>query len=520
MNPLKKQNSFEEKLKENLDGMEFKPSDALWEKIAQNISSDGFEPKLQDKLQNYTVAPKSETWDQIENQLPEKKRRFAWFWISSILMMSALAGSIAYLQMQEKTASATLVQTETKIMDANTQQVSPLKSERVVKNEKVEAPVNVQVEKEIAAIDANEAPAKPLQKVPQNKIVLTQNASNHDGLTQAFAPKKSKGRNAAVPPNHAQNQSLNSIVPDAPKQQTSPLSKQTNEGIAPSSNETQNQKASKPEQSMVKEIASEKPPIPNQKIILDSQVVSPVAKSNVYMESDLDLSKLSIVATIGSHISFMHLSAPKVAYQNLDKALELRKEIEVPEIDFSANLSAEYAITEKLYVRAGIGILSFSQDVRYSLAKPDSAPNRTNGYNNYMHQSDSIVTGALYNTKNKYSFTEIPVWLGYKIARGEHWGIDLNVGMSYGKLNLVNAYIPDQSCIGLMVVSDKASFPTYKNMWFANIAPAATWQMNSMLDVGAMPQLRLGLNNMVGSDNWIGQKPWSVGLNIFLRKRF
>jgi hypothetical protein len=71
-----------------------------------------------------------------------------------------------------------------------------------------------------------------------------------------------------------------------------------------------------------------------------------------------------------------------------------------------------------------------------------------------------------------------------------------------------------------MVISDKASFPTYKNMWFLNVAPAVTWQMNTMLDVGLMPQLRVGINNMVSAENWIGQRPWSAGLNLFLRKRF
>lgn len=516
MNPLKKQNSFEEKLKENLDGMEFKPSDALWEKIAQNISSDGFEPKLQDKLQNYTVAPKSETWEQIENQLPEKKRRFAWLWLSSILVIGALAGSIGYLQIQKETVSTPLVQTET--TDNNNVIKKQGKTPTAATLSQKENGKS-QVESLAPAMPQAEKAGKTSQKAQQAQAALPNNNANPIGLNQMASGKKSKAKNIQLPPNNQQNQLSTVATPEAPQRQTAPIA-QVNESTTAPPKESSNPQASKPSQTMVKEIASEKPLAPGQKIVLDSQVVSPVAKSNVYMESDLDLSKLSIVATIGSHMSFMQLSAPKVAYQNLDKALALRKEIEVPEIDFSANLSAEFAITEKLYVRAGIGILSFSQDVRYSLAKPDSAPNRTNGYNNYMHQSDSIISGALYNTKNKYSFTEIPVWLGYKIARGEHWGIDLNVGLSYGKLNLVNAYIPDQSCIGLMVVSDKASFPAYKNMWFANIAPAATWQMNSMLDVGAMPQLRLGLNNMVASDNWIGQKPWSVGLNVFLRKRF
>ncbi|MBU3662776.1 MAG: hypothetical protein FGM41_06205, partial [Bacteroidetes bacterium] len=88
MNPLKKQNSFEQKLRENIDGMEFKPSDALWDKIAQNMGTDTFEPKLQEKLANFTVEPTQETWDKVESQLPENKRRFGWIWYASILALA------------------------------------------------------------------------------------------------------------------------------------------------------------------------------------------------------------------------------------------------------------------------------------------------------------------------------------------------------------------------------------------------------------------------------------------------
>jgi hypothetical protein len=519
MNPLKKQNSFEQKLQESLDGTEFKPSDALWDKIAQNIGTDTFEPKLQNKLQDFTVDPKTETWEQLVAQLPEKKKRFGWIWLSSILLISAIAGGLSLYQFNQNTANEALVQTETKKLNTVDKSYSSnaAASNKIIRKKtnnltSKNKPVNQDIENKNFLQSSNLASKNKSSKVvfglnqTENSLIV-KNKTTSAKLTNNS--KKTKLAAVAKVSNEVFNLStVNNTPIELQVKVPSQIPAQLPSTSAPAEN-----------QSSGREIIAEKTSAP-QKSLLDSQLANPIAKSNVYMESDLDLSKLSIVATIGIHASFMQLMAPKNGTQNLEKTLALRKEIEIPEFDFSANLSGEYAITEKLYIRAGVGILSFSQDVRYNLALADSVPSRGYNENFYLHNADSIVVGATYTTKNKYSFTEIPVWIGYKISRGENLGFDLNLGVSYGKLNLVNAYLPDQSCIGLMVVSDKASFPVYKNMWFLNIAPAVTWQMNSMLDVGLMPQLRVGMNNMVSAESWIGQRPWSAGLNLFLRKRF
>jgi len=93
-------------------------------------------------------------------------------------------------------------------------------------------------------------------------------------------------------------------------------------------------------------------------------------------------------------------------------------------------------------------------------------------------------------------------------------------GLSYARLNLVSAYMPDPGCIGMLVVNDKASFPTFKNVFFLGIAPALSFQINSSVDVGGMLSAKVALNSMVDNSNWIQQKPASAGLNFFLRKRF
>jgi hypothetical protein len=519
MNPLKKQNSFEQQLKESLDGMEFKPSDTLWDKIAQNMGADTFEPKLQNKLQDFIVDPKEETWEQLEAQLPEKKKRFGWIWLSSVLLITAIAGGISLYQFNQNPANEALVQTEKKYsaqenklklnessqpknyQSKNSIPKFNLKKLEIANNHSAfysKSKVKNKGGKVAFGLNQTEVATKLTVKSRTTQVTVAKNESNTKKNEVANTLKDDNIFNKApVTSNEAQNKFQNQVKTQPP---TAIAINFDNQNIG-------------------KEIVAEKTSSPP-KSLLDSQLAVPISKSNVYMESDLDLSKLSIVANIGMHLSFMQLMAPKNSSQNLDKTLALRKEIEVPEFDFSANLSGEYAISERLYVRAGVGILSFTQDVKYNLTNADSVPQRTYGENFYLHNTDSIIVGATYSTKNKYSFTEIPVWIGYKLFRGQYIGLDLNLGVSYGKLNLVNAYLPDQSCVGLMVISDKASFPTYKNMWFLNVAPAVTWQMNTMLDVGLMPQLRVGINNMVSAENWIGQRPWSVGLNLFLRKRF
>ncbi len=516
MNPLKKQNSFEQQLKESLDGMEFKPSDTLWDKIAKNMGADTFEPKLQSKLQDFTVDPKEETWEQLEAQLPEKKKRFGGIWLSSVLLITAIAGGISLYQFNQNTANEALVQTKNKYSS----------QENKLKLNESSQPKSDQSKNSIPKYKLKKLEIENNHSTFYSKSKVKNKGSKVAfGLNQTEVATKLNVKSRTTQVTVAKNESITNknevanILKDDNIFNKAPVT--SNEA----QNKLQNQVKTQPpiainlsNQNIGKEIVAEKTSPP--KSLLDSQLAVPISKSNVYIESDLDLSKLSIVANIGIHLSFMQLMAPRNSSQNLEKTLALRKEIEVPEFDFSANLSGEYAITERIYVRAGVGILSFTQDVRYNLTNADSVPQRTYGENFYLHNTDSIVVGATYSTKNKYSFTEIPVWIGYKLFRGQYIGFDLNLGVSYGKLNLVNAYLPDQSCVGLMVVSDKASFPTYKNMWFLNVAPAVTWQMNSMLDVGLMPQLRIGLNNIVGAENWIGQRPWSAGLNLFLRKRF
>lgn len=513
MNPLKKQNSFEQKLRENLDGMEFKPSDALWDKIAQNMGTDTFEPKLQEKLANYTVEPTQETWDKVASQLPENKRRFGWIWYASILTLAVTLIGYNYYKTSPNLPSSNVGQKiEERFEPSAKTSIGPTAQANVKTNK--QPPTKVETDIHVEPIGENKLTA---QNSKETKPLQTETKTPEPPMPVSPMRKNGGSGNSSLPP-------IEPII----SSQTSENSKNNNsifaskkEDAASTSSPTEPQPAKSPE------TKQENSPAQGKEISAlvqnnakDSSEPILVTNTKEYLESDAAPTNFSLLAILGTHMSYMSLTMPETKKYDLEKAFNLREEIEAPQLDFSGGLQAEYAFAKKWYVRAGIGIVSFTQKVQYNILPVDTAMNQVQAPNYYLHKQDSIIVGSTYALENKYSLTEFPVYVGYNIANNEDWNIDLNVGMSYGRLNLVNAYMPDPSCVGLLIASDKNAFPQFKNVWFANIAPSVSWNINARASVGLMPHLRLGLNNMVDNPDWISQKPWSAGLNLFLRKRF
>jgi hypothetical protein len=512
MNPLKKQNSFEQKLRENIDGMEFKPSDALWDKIAQNMGTDTFEPKLQEKLANFTVEPTQETWDKVESQLPENKRRFGWIWYASILALAFTLIGYNYYKSPTTLVSKEMSKLEECFEPSSPTSNGPTTQANVKTNKqlpaKVETDIEVEPIRENKLTAQNSKETKPLQtetKTPEPSMPVSPKRKNGGSGNSSLPPiepifssptsENSKNSNSIVA--SKKEDAANTSSPTEPPAAKSPEIKQENS------------------QAQGKEISALV-----QNNAKDSSEPILVTNTKEYLESDAAPTNFSLLAVLGTHMSYMTLAMPETKKYDLEKAFNLRQEIEAPQLDFSGGLQAEYAFTKKWYMRAGIGIVSFTQKVQYNILPVDTAMNQVQAPNSYLHKQDSIIVGSTYALENKYSLTEFPIYVGYNIANNEDWNIDLNVGMSYGRLNLVNAYMPDPSCVGLLIASDKNAFPQFKNVWFANIAPSVSWNINARASVGLMPHLRLGLNNMVDNQDWISQKPWSAGLNLFLRKRF
>ncbi len=546
MSPLKKQNSFEEKLKEQMDSMELKPSDALWSRIERNIQADSFEPKLQQKLSDYSVEPHQEVWEQVASQLPENKRRKGFLWFASVCAILLATFGAGYWMSLQTNAPEQLVQAEKPTPSAQTS-----------------SDAQVAIPTESASKDTREVPSERAE-VPNKPLVRTENEPafnqtvgneskratpkrNVANNTSAKRTNRGSARNnqlppsGTVPPNSVDNAGASSSnnaaaaivqVPSATAQPAAQPNMDVQNYLVPSGqgevnkpseSKTTSDKASNtdsksnPEPKLILESVSILPPAPK-----DTFTETPVFRGNSYVAPEENFTHFSISAMAGANLTFMQLTMPSSSsYAGLQHAYDLRKEIEKPAMDFSGGLTLNYHFGKSWFVFTGIGISSFKQSVSFSvLPANQSNPPRIQPVNLYMNPNDSIISGPGNNYENKYSFTEIPLWLGYQFASESKVHVELMGGLSYARLNLVSAYMPDPGCIGMLVVNDKASFPTFKNVFFLGIAPALSFQINSSVDVGGMLSAKVALNSMVDNSNWIQQKPASTGLNFFLRKRF
>jgi hypothetical protein len=546
MSPLKKQNSFEEKLKEQMDSMDLKPSDALWSRIERNIQADSFEPKLQQKLSDYAVEPHQEVWEQVASQLPENKRRKGFLWFASVCTILLATFGAGYWMSLQTNAPEQLVQAEKIAPSSQTtsdaQVAVPYESakngNRVVPSEKPEVTNKPLVQPENKPVTIQSASKEGNRAAPRRNIASTTSPNranrgsarnnqlppsgivppNTNELPGASSSNNASGAIVQIPSTTSQP----SVQPSSDAQNHLVQSGQS-EVIKPSDSKTtseigsNSESKSNAEPKVILESGSILPPAPK-----DSFTETPVFRGNSYVAPEENFTHFSISAMAGANLTFMQLSMPKSSsYAGLQHAYDLRKELEKPALDFSGGLNLNYHFGKSWFVFTGIGISSFKQSVSFSVIPANqSNPPRIQPVNLYMNANDSIISGTGNNYENKYSFTEIPLWLGYQFPSDGKMHVEVMGGLSYGRLNLVSAYMPDPGCIGMLVVTDKASFPTFKNVFFFGIAPALSFQINSSVDVGGMISAKVALNSMVDNSNWIQQKPASTGLNLFLRKRF
>lgn len=582
MSLLKKQSSFEEKLKKQLDGTEMKPSDALWNRIEQNMYADSFEPALQEKLENYTVDPRKEVWDQVESQLPESRRKRGFIWFSSVAVLLLATFGAGYwfsqkesLSQQELLSDAKIqVEKPASIVASDAQMPANNKApqtENASENNLAQAnnPAESSASEELnpnaqsnsvaqsasnttsnsAAKNASTAKVSSKEK---NKVLSPQataskpskasrkstNVASSSTSLSNTAQAKSSAKSAGSTKSKNSNTRSEPIAPATAQlnaNNTVPPVSNSNEAMPPAKT-TANSAAAVPAtpQNSLPPANQDKPaPAANEpKLILESLTIKPAAKDSFepnkpfhgssYMAPEETFTQFSVTAFAGIHMSMMQLSMPsQTTYANLDKSLDLRNEMESPALDFSGGLLLNYHLGKRWMISSGIGITSFQQKVNFAVMPAvQSNPSLVQHQSMYVNPKDSIVQGTANSYENKYSFTEIPLYVTYQFPSEGRVHFELMGGLSFGKLNLVNAYMPDPGCIGVLVVNDKASFPEFTNVFFASLAPNVSFKLNSSVDLGVMPNIKASLNSMVKNEQWIQQKPWLVGLGVYLRKRF
>lgn len=542
MSPLKKPNNFEEKLKDQLDGMEWKPSESLWNRIEQNMSADSFEPTIQSKLENYQVKPTEKVWESVEAQLPESRRRKGIFWFGFIaLLLITTFGAGYWFNTISEPKTIAVNQPLVVENKPNTTQINPIPEGIKPNNETIET---------IIISKAPEAIAKEKKELKQKRKISTlapiaassvldqtekKLAKRPASIKQTNKNKTAKSNNKKVElaTNLASVNSIGIISPIVTEtssilgepaksneiSQTKELRSANNENgsnhIAKDASPKLDSSKSQFEPKVIQESANFES---NAK---DTFSENKLFRGTSYIAPEESFTNFSLSVYAGMHLSFIKTNMPSSSNYNMQKSFDLRNEMETPGIDFAGGLLLNYHFGKGWFVSSGIGIVAFKQTVKFSVMTANQgSPSYVQDKNLYINASDSIIAGNSNTLENKYSFTEIPLWVGYQFPSDGSVHFELMGGLSYGRLNLVNAYMTDPGCIGILVVNDKESFPQFQNVFFASIAPSVSYKINSSVELGLMPNVKFGLNNMVKNEQWVQQKPALLGINFTLRKHF
>jgi hypothetical protein len=89
-----------------------------------------------------------------------------------------------------------------------------------------------------------------------------------------------------------------------------------------------------------------------------------------------------------------------------------------------------------------------------------------------------------------------------------------------GILYHVDAYHLDPNNIGLVIVNSTNNLPKFNAAHFVSIAPKIEYQMNRGLELGLQLNCKTSVNSIIQTQNWIQQKPYLIGLEISMKKRF
>ncbi len=555
MSLLKKRNSFEESLREKLSEQEFKPSDSLWDRLENELDGDSFEPAVREKMEQLHVQPSSGTWEKIEAKLPlEHKHKFIYFWLPALLLSAlglgfwlnqTLNSSQLALQNQAQVSAQapTLanpkpakpnaeVQTNNSIAESSQLSPEPNASiPAVSENTSIQPETQANSTKTSTSekLTSSSSPASlPLERTRKTQVSI----SNQVEKTKA-TPSRRKNSSRSNQANNSGNSAANAAQAGIGIASHALSGQASNAGLipAPKSSEPGSEipsatgEANSPKPKLAGRILSEeKEPIRLEdqqiKFDKDSVVHQSEAHSENY-ETDGDVpGKFAIIAMAGFNYTAMQLAMPSSSPYNLDKSFALREALEKASFDWSGGFLLSYQVSSKWELSTGVQILNVRQSLHYNLEDANGNPNHIQPSSLYLHPNDSIVEGQVKVLDNKYSFTEIPIWIHYSLGKGEVWSGEIMAGYSFGLLSSVNMYMPDPSCIGLLNANDKNSFPKFKSVHFVNLAPLISWKMNNTIQLGLMPQVKIGLNSMVDNSNWISQKPYAAGLQVLIRKRF
>jgi hypothetical protein len=531
MNHLNNQDKFEKQLKEQFDSFEAKPNEALWDNIAQNLPADNFEKSIAAKLNTLQVEPSEGIWLAIEKHLPQiskYSKKLVYIWTFAVLTVGVIAGIFINKFTTEISQNNTLTHPKAFVwLDSAT-----IGNENLISSNNLLA--NTNNSKQQLALNNEKADDKSVTYTNQ----LSENHKNSTSSTSTKPATQSSSNStkpiiATTSLPAANDSSVNNLVnnPIAKNDGSNNNTSNSNNG---GSNNNNNAIAKNDDQvniganeqnkpKTVKAIDKTEAEAPSK---VDSAINIPNVKTtnaqqaseNDYMGPSLKREKLTIIAYAGMGYSFMRYA------EGSDKAnsaanINLREKTESTESEISGGFLVGYDITKRITLSSGIIMANFKQIMNFDR---DIAKQQMGNYEeNLIYYNDTILAGSNNSKSLKYSFTEIPIYVTYKVLETPKFELAAQTGLGIGFLTGINTYVIAQNNVGVYEISNKNDYPAFKNTLFFTFQSQFTYNLSAPgVSIGFMPIIKTSLTNIVSDEKWLKQYPYNMSFNLFLRKRF
>jgi hypothetical protein len=526
MSHLNNQNKFEKQLKEQFDSFVAKPNEAIWENIAQNLPADNFEKNIASKLNDLKVEPSERVWLTIEKHLPQiakYSKNLVYLWTFAVLSIGLITGIFISKLTIETSQNKALthpkafvwfdtVQQNKQLVFENTPVLVPTLPAKTSLRENLTETNKVLINLEksnIAVVNSNTQKSKPTAIVASNGILV--NMQNTDSNYVIYNTKNISANKSG---NISNNIVENNIATAKNNESTNGVLKEISA-------------ANKPKQV---NLSTSSEPNNNSKDEMPTKVDSAVnlpkvqttntnqASENDYTGATLKRDKLTIIVYAGMGFSFMRYTEG-TDRTNSGASLSLREKTERTESEISGGFLIGYDFSKRITLSSGIVMANFKQTMNFDR---DTAKMPTGNYEgNLIYYNDTIFDGNNNSKALKYSYTEIPFFITYKIFESPKFEFAAQTGLGIGFLTGINTYVIAQNNIGVYEITNKDDFPAFKNTLFFTFQPQFTYNLSvSGTSIGFMPIIKTSLTNIVSDDKWLKQYPYNMSFNFFLRKRF
>lgn len=540
MNHLNNQDKFEKQLKEQFDSFEAKPNEALWDNIAQNLPADNFEKSIAAKLNTMQVEPSEGIWLAIEKHLPQiskYSKKLIYLWTFAVLTVGVIAGIFinkftdeisqnntlthpkAFVWMDSAAIGNESLNSSTNLLanTTNSKQQLALNSENL---KQTVVASNLSTTR-IQTNNKNSIPYRNIARIIDNQtknynntepiipsVVFSTPTINGSVVNNPIAKNDGISNNASNSNNGGSNNINLTVAKNDEPINTTVIGEQNKPKTVKAIDNTQPE----PETKAPTKVDSSTN-IPNVKTTNAQQ-----ASENDYMGPSLKREKLTIIAYAGMGYSFMRY-AEGTDKINSAGNINLREKTEKTESEISGGFLVGYDITKRITLSSGIIMANFKQTMNFNL---DTAKQQLGNYEeNLIYYQDTILAGDNNVKSLKYSYTEIPIFVTYKILETPKFELAAQTGLGIGFLTGINTYVIAQNNVGVYEISNKNDFPAFKNTLFFTFQPQFTYNLSAPgVSIGFMPVIKTSLTNIVSDEKWLKQYPYNMSFNLFLRKRF